>query len=81
MVDDEQRLAAPEVATSLREAGLMTYAGEGLSEAIAIALIRQAQADGHAVADPANEGRDRFRSPFVETIVVSEGACKAQVRV
>ena len=34
-----ERLAAPEVATSLREAGLMTYAGEGLSEAIAIALI------------------------------------------
>ena len=34
-----ERLAAPEVATSLREAGLMAYAGEGLSEAIAVALI------------------------------------------
>jgi hypothetical protein len=77
----QDKLAKPETATSLFSAGLVTYAGEGLAEAIAIKLIRQAQDDGHAVADPANDGRDRFRTPFVETIVVSEGECKAQLRV
>jgi hypothetical protein len=76
-----EALRAPEVAADLRAAGLLTYAGEGLSEAIAIALIRQARADGHDIDAPTNAGRDRLRSPFVETIVVSEGACKAQIRV
>jgi len=74
-------LAAPEVAVSLRDGGMFRYAGEGLAEALTLRLIRQAQADGHAVADPLAGGRDRFRAPFVETIVVSEGECKAQIRV
>lgn len=74
-------LEEPSVRTSFRESGLFDFAGEGLAESLARHLIRQAQADGHTIADPAEGGRDRFRSPFFETVVVSEGECKAQVRV
>ncbi len=74
-------LSEPEVAASLRDGGMFRYAGEGLAEALAIKLMRQARQDGHAVADPLEGGRDRFRAPFVETIVVSEGECKALLRV
>jgi hypothetical protein len=76
-----EQLEHPDTAASLRESGLVTFAGEGLSEAVARALIVQARTDGHAVAAPETLGRDRMRSPFVETIVVTEGACKALIRV
>ena len=76
-----ERLEKPETVTSFREAGLFTHAGEGLMEAITRHLIRQAQLDRHAVADPGPAGRDRFRSPFFETIVVSENECKVELRV
>jgi hypothetical protein len=72
----KEALSDRSVATSLRNAGLFRYAGEGLAEALAIKLMQQAQADGHGVGDPGNEGRDRFRSPFFEMIVVSEGSAR-----
>ena len=76
-----EQLEKPETVTSFREGGLFTHAGEGLMEAITRHLIVQARRDGHAVADPGADGRDRFRSPFFETIVVSENKCKVELRV
>lgn len=77
------------------EAGLMTYAGEGVSESIAIMAIRKAIEDGHAVTPPLHDqpdpdasgqnmkpdGRERFRDQFFETIAVGDGVCRVQLRV
>jgi hypothetical protein len=77
-----EQLEKPETLTSLREAGLFTYAGEGLCEALTQHFIRQAQeADGLNVADAGIAGRDRYRSPFFEIIVVGQNECKAELRV
>ncbi len=83
------------VREGLDNAGIMTYAGEGLSEAIAIMAVRQAIADGHAVEAPLHDqqdpnapgdakkasGRERFRNQAFETIAVGEGVCRVQLRV
>ena len=83
------------IADALDEAGVMSYAGEGLAEAIAIQSIRKAMADGHAVVPPTHEqpnpdnpgsnrrptGRERFRPQFFETVVVGPGICRVLLRV
>ncbi len=74
-------LTAPSVRQHLDETGILTYAGEGLAEALAVRLILQAQADGHAVDAPGFDGRDRFRPQFFEVVAVEAGRCKAKVRV
>lgn len=92
-------LSRPENLASIREGldagGMMTYAGEGLSEAIAIMALRQALDDGHAVEPPHHDqpdpevpgatlkasGRERFREQAFETIAVGEGVCRVLLRI
>jgi hypothetical protein len=83
LVEDAIRsgLTDPSTRAAFDEAGLARHAGEGLAEALAVRVIRQAQADGHAVADPDLSGRDRFRPQFFETIVVGPGEGKAKIRI
>ena len=77
------------IGDGLEEAGVMTYAGEGLAETIAMRAVRQAIADGHAVAptvyDQPNAdggpGRERFRPHLFETVVVGPGVCRVLMRV
>lgn len=71
----DEALSGSTVAASLQSTALLTYAGEGLAEAIALKLIEEAG------GNPVPNGRERFRSPFFETIVIGEDECKAQLRV
>jgi hypothetical protein len=71
------------LAQRMEARGMMRYAGEGLAEALALMVIKQAVGDGHPVAefDPASEtGRARFRPQMFDTIFVSEGECKVRIR-
>lgn len=84
-----------DIREALDAAHLMTYAGEGLAEALAIEAIRQAIVDGHGVQPPVHDtpepaapgerrkatGRERFREQFFETIVVGENRCRVLLRV
>jgi hypothetical protein len=92
-------LSSPETQAAMtaafEEAGVMTYAGEGLAEAVAIKAIEQAIDDGHAVDPPTHaqpsesdpgrnrppSGRERFRPQFFETVVVGAGVCRVLLRV
>jgi hypothetical protein len=69
------------VREGFKKSGVMTFAGEGLAEALAVRLIDQARLDGHAVAAPQRNGFDRFRPQFFEVIAVQAGRCKAKIRV
>lgn len=61
--------------------GMLTHAGEGLAEALAVKLIEKAIEDGYDVEPPQHRGRNRFRPQFFETVVVAENGCKAKIRV
>ncbi len=74
-------LTGPEVKEGFDKNGLMTYAGEGLAESLALHLIRTAQEDGHAIEDAENNGRQRFRPSLFEIVAVEEGRCKAKMKV
>jgi hypothetical protein len=67
--------------TKIAKLGLLTDAGEGLSEAIARQAIRQAKEDGHDVPDVTDSGRDRTRPQLFETIVVTEGTAQVKMNV
>jgi len=58
---------------------LLTNVGEGLAENLAVRSIRQGQADGHPLADPTPDGRNRFRPQLFETVVVVEDRCKIKL--
>jgi len=79
----EERLQAPENQQHMREAlensSLLTNVGEGLAENLAVRSIRQGQADGHPLADPTPDGRNRFRPQLFETVVVVEDRCKIKL--
>jgi hypothetical protein len=93
------RLTSPDSVERIRdglvEAQLMTYAGEGLAEAIAIRAVELARDAGHDIPAPqhrqddpeapgrprAASGRERFRDHAFEIVVVGEGECRVLVRV
>lgn len=93
------QLQDPATLRSIRDgldgAQVMTYAGEGIAEAVAIQAIRRAITDGHPVVPPAHDqddpdhpgqkrsasGRERFREQFFETVVVGAGVCRVLLRV
>jgi hypothetical protein len=64
-------LTQPSVRESFDDSGLMTYAGEGLAESLAV----------HLIADAGNDGRQRFRNSLFEIVAVESGRCKAKMKL
>jgi len=77
-------LKANSTRRGLNQAGILTYAGEGLAEGIAQQVIAAAVANGTlpasegVAADPT--GRSRFRRQFWQMIHVTRDACRVLIR-
>ena len=81
-----ERFTDGTIREQLDDQALLRYAGEGLSEALARAVLAKARDDGHEVPEPAGNdaagtGRDRFRGQLFQMVFVTEGACRVLVRL
>ena len=72
-----QQLGSEKTQEYFHKLRLMTYAGEGLAEAIAMAVLRKAGL-------PTNEsgiiGRNRFKDQFWQKIFVTQDRCSVLIR-
>lgn len=72
---------AGDLREDLDDAGLLTYAGEGLAEALAIQILKQGRSeDGLDLPEPDESGLVRSKTGVFETVAVTEGTASVLVR-
>jgi hypothetical protein len=72
-------LSSTEFKGRLDDQFFMTYAGEGLAEALAVKALAEARNQGLNLPD-AEPGRRRFRAQFWQTVFVSDGRMRILVK-